>query len=124
MSLLLAAAGARAATTVTCSVAAGSIAFGLYAANTSTGTLRITRNGSGSGSKSDAAALGLSTGLSGSYAVRHLVAGVNTLNYHIYWRTACSQAMGHGSGGPSPARPARSRCTRAAAISPPVPGTA
>lgn len=102
--LLLAAFGAQAATTVSCTVSAGSIAFGVYnplstVADTSTGSLRITCNGSGSGSKSVTAALTVSTGLSGSYVPRHMLSGTNTLNYNIYWSTAYSQVMGDGSGG-------------------------
>jgi spore coat protein U-like protein len=102
--LFLLATGAGAATTVNCSVSAGSIAFGVYnplnaGADTSTGTLRITCTGSGTGSKSETAGLTVSTGLSGTYASRHMVSGVNTLNYNIYWSTAYNQVMGDGSGG-------------------------
>ncbi|HEX3950536.1 MAG TPA: spore coat U domain-containing protein [Steroidobacteraceae bacterium] len=95
---------AHAATTVNCSVSAGSIAFGVYnplsaVADASTGTLRITCNGSGTGSANVTVNLSLSAGLSGSYATRKMFSGANALNYNIYWSTAYSQIMGDGSGG-------------------------
>lgn len=102
--LLMVALSGHAATTVNCTVSAGSIAFGVYnplsaAPDTSTGTLRITCTGSGSGSKTETAALTVSTGLSGSYATRKMFSGTNALEYNIYWSTAYSQVMGDGSGG-------------------------
>jgi spore coat protein U-like protein len=93
-----------AATTVNCTVSAGSIAFGIYnplnaAGDASTGALRITCNGSGTGSTNVTAGLTLSSGLSGSYATRKMFSGSNALNYNIFWSTAYSQIMGDGSGG-------------------------
>jgi spore coat protein U-like protein len=95
---------AHAATTVNCTVSAGGIAFGIYnplsaVANASTGTLRITCNGSGTGSANVTVNVTLSTGLSGSYATRKMFSGVNTLNYNIFWSTAYNQIIGDGSGG-------------------------
>ena len=95
---------AQAAVTVNCTASASSIAFGTYnplnAVNaTSTGTLRVTCNGSGSGSTSVTVGVTLSTGLSGTYAARKMFSGANSLNYNIYWSTAYSQVMGDGSGG-------------------------
>ncbi|HEY0801580.1 MAG TPA: spore coat protein U domain-containing protein [Steroidobacteraceae bacterium] len=94
----------QAATTVNCTVSATGIAFGIYnplsaAANPSTGTLRITCNGSGTGSANVTVNVSLSAGLSGSYATRKMFSGVNILNYNIYWSTAYNQIMGDGSGG-------------------------
>jgi spore coat protein U-like protein len=94
----------RAATTVSCTVTAGSIAFGIYNPLTSTsdassGTLRIDCSGKGTGSAQVTANLTLSAGLSTSYATRKMFSGVNSLNYNIYWSTAYSQIMGDGTGG-------------------------
>ena len=68
---------AHAATTVNCTASAGGIAFGIYnplsaVANASTGTLRVTCNGSGTGSANVTVNVSLSTGLSGSYATRKM----------------------------------------------------
>jgi spore coat protein U-like protein len=95
---------ARAATTVNCTVSASGIAFGIYnplatVPNASTGTLKVTCNGSGTGSANVTVNVSLSAGLSGSYATRKMFSGTNTLNYNIYWSTAYSQIMGDGTGG-------------------------
>ena len=95
---------AQAATTVNCTASAGGIAFGIYnplsaVANASTGTLKVTCNGSGTGSANVTVNVSLSTGLSGSYATRKIFSGVNALNYNIYWSTAYNQIIGDGSGG-------------------------
>jgi len=95
---------AHAATTVNCTASAGGIAFGIYnplsaVANASTGTLRVTCNGSGTGSANVTVNVSLSTGLSGSYATRKMFSGVNALNYNIFWSTAYNQIIGDGSGG-------------------------
>jgi spore coat protein U-like protein len=95
---------ALAATTVNCTVSAGGIAFGVYnplntTANASTGSLRVTCNGSGTGSTNVTVNVSLSTGLSGNYTARKMFSGGNALNYNIYWSTAYSQIMGDGSGG-------------------------
>jgi spore coat protein U-like protein len=95
---------AHAATVVNCTASAGGIAFGVYnplsaVANASTGTLRVTCNGSGTGSANVTVNVTLSTGLSGSYATRKMFSGVNALNYNIYWSTAYNQIIGDGSGG-------------------------
>jgi spore coat protein U-like protein len=95
---------AQAATTVNCTASAGGIAFGIYnplsaLADASTGTLKVTCNGSGTGSANVTVNVSLSTGLSGSYATRKMLSGVNALNYNIYWSTAYNQIIGDGSGG-------------------------
>jgi spore coat protein U-like protein len=95
---------AHAATTVNCTASAGGIAFGIYnplspVANASTGSLRVTCNGSGTGSANVTVNVTLSTGLSGSYAARKMFSGVRTLNYNIFWSTAYNQIIGDGSGG-------------------------
>ena len=95
---------AQAATTVNCTASASGIAFGIYnplsaVASASTGSLRVTCNGSGTGSANVTLNVTLSTGLSGSYATRKMFSGVNALNYNIYWSTAYNQIMGDGSGG-------------------------
>ena len=95
---------AQAATTVNCTASAGGIAFGIYnplsaVANASTGSLRVTCNGSGTGSANVTLNVTLSTGLSGSYATRKMFSGVNALNYNIYWSTAYNQIIGDGTGG-------------------------
>ena len=86
---LLAVCAAHAATTVNCSASAGGIAFGIYnplsaLANTSTGTLRVTCNGSGTGSANVTVNVSLSPGLSGSYATREMFSGTNVLSYNIF----------------------------------------
>ena len=95
---------AHAATTVNCTASAGGIAFGIYnplsaLANASTGTLRVTCNGSGTGSANVTVNVSLSAGLSGSYATRRMFSGVNALSYNIFWSTAYNQIVGDGTGG-------------------------
>ena len=95
---------AAAATTINCTVAAVGIAFGVYnplstAGDASTGSLRITCNGSGTGSTNVTVGVTLSTGQSGSFATRKMFSGSNALNYNIYWSTAYTQVIGDGSGG-------------------------
>jgi spore coat protein U domain-containing protein, fimbrial subunit CupE1/2/3/6 len=102
--MALLAQSATAATTVNCTASASGIAFGVYnplsaVANTSTGTLRVTCNGSGTGTANVTVNVTLSTGLSGSYATRKMFSGVNALNYNIYWSTAFNQIIGDGTGG-------------------------
>lgn len=95
---------AWAVTTINCTASATSIAFGVYnplatGVTPSTGTLKVTCNGSGTGSTNVTVGVALSTGLSGSFATRKMYSGTNTLNYNIYWSTAYSQIMGDGTGG-------------------------
>ena len=95
---------APAATTVSCTVAAAGIAFGIYNplngnGDASTGGLTIICSGRGSGSTNVTGNVTWSTGLSGSYATRTMKSGNNALNYNIFWDTTYSQIMGDGSGG-------------------------
>jgi spore coat protein U-like protein len=95
---------AQGATTVNCTASASGIAFGIYnplsaVANASTGSLRVTCNGSGTGSANVTLNVSLSAGLSGSYATRKMFSGVNALNYNIFWSTAYNQIIGDGTGG-------------------------
>jgi spore coat protein U-like protein len=104
LAVSLACASARGATTVSCTVTAGSIAFGIYnplsaTSNASSGALRIDCSGKGTGSAQVTANLTLSAGLSGSFATRKMFSGANSLNYNIYWSTAYNQIMGDGTGG-------------------------
>jgi spore coat protein U-like protein len=101
---ILQAAPSRAATTVNCTAAVTSLAFGLYSPlatmpNASTASIKITCNGSGTGSTNVTTGVTLSTGLSMSYATRKMFSGANALNYNIYWSTAYNQIVGDGSGG-------------------------
>jgi spore coat protein U-like protein len=68
-------------------------------ADASTGTLLVTCSGSGSGTTNVTVNLTLSTGLSGTYAMRTMLSGTNALNYNIYWSTGYTQIMGNGTGG-------------------------
>jgi spore coat protein U-like protein len=94
----------HAATIVNCTASASGIAFGIYnplsaVSDASTGSLKVTCNGSGTGSANVTLNVTLSTGLSGSYATRKMFSGVNALNYNIYWSTAYNQIIGDGTGG-------------------------
>jgi spore coat protein U-like protein len=102
--LLAAAPAARAAVTVNCTVTAGGIAFGVYnpfntVGDASTGSLVVTCTGSGTGTTNVTVDVSLSTGISGTYANRTMLSGVNVLNYNIYWSAAYQQIMGNGTGG-------------------------
>jgi spore coat protein U-like protein len=95
---------ARAVVVVNCTVSSGGIAFGIYnplsgAGLTSTGSLLINCSGSGTGSTSVTVGVSLSTGLSGTYATRKMLSGLNALNYNIFWETTHQNIMGDGTGG-------------------------
>jgi len=94
----------HAAVVVNCTASAGAIAFGNYnplsaVANASTGTLQVTCNGIGNGKTQVSLNVTLSTGSSGTYAMRTMFSGVNALNYNIFLSTAYTQIIGNGSGG-------------------------
>jgi spore coat protein U-like protein len=95
---------AWAATHVRCTATAGGLAFGVYnplsaLGDASTESLSVTCDAHGNGSATVSPILTLSTGLSGSYAIRKMFSGVNPLNYNIYLSTAYNQIVGDGTGG-------------------------
>jgi len=95
---------ASAAVTFSCTVAAGSLAFGVYPANsaaqvTATGTFTVTCTATGSGSATVSGTLSLSTGSSGQFATRTMRAGTGVLDYNIYTSPAYSQIFGDGTAG-------------------------
>lgn len=95
---------AQAVTTVSCTVTAGGVAFGIYnplnaVSDASTGTLRVTCTGTGTGSATVTLNLTLNTGMSGTFSTRKMFSGVNALNYNLYWSAAYTQIMGDGTGG-------------------------
>src|ERR1700729_433246 len=94
---------AHAATTVNCTASTSGIAFGVYnplsaLADASTGTLKVTCNGSGTGSANVTLNVTLSAGLGGSYATRKMFSGGNTPNYNMDGGTAYNQTGGDGTG--------------------------
>lgn len=99
-----AAPSAHAAVTVNCTASASGIAFGIYnplnaVSVASTGSLKVTCNGSGSGTVNVTLNVTLSSGMSGTYSTRKMFSGANSLNYNIYWSAAYNQIIGDGTGG-------------------------
>ncbi len=95
---------AQAAVTVNCTASASGIAFGIYnplnaVSDASTGSLKVTCNGSGSGTVNVTLNVTLSTGMSGTYSTRKMFSGANSLNYNIFWSAAYNQIIGDGTGG-------------------------
>lgn len=93
-----------AAVTVSCTVSAGGLAFGLYPAMSpiavdSTGTFTVTCTATGTGSETISGTLTLSTGSSGKFATRTMRSGGNVLDYNIYLTPAYNQIFGDGSAG-------------------------
>jgi spore coat protein U-like protein len=97
--------GAPAALAVTsCSVAASGVNFGIYnplsgTPLNSTGTVTVTCTLLSGGATTVNLTAALSTGSSGNYTARTMLAGVNKLNYNLYWSTAYQQVWGDGTGG-------------------------
>ena len=94
----------QAAVTVNCTASASGIAFGIYnplnaVSDASTGSLKVTCNGSGSGTVNVTLNVTLSTGMSGTYSPRKMFSGANSLNYNIFWSAAYNQIIGDGTGG-------------------------
>jgi spore coat protein U-like protein len=95
---------ASAAVTFSCTVSAGALAFGNYPANSATaitaaGTFAVTCTATGSGSATVSGTLSLSTGSSGQFATRTMLAGSGVLDYNIYVSPAYSQIFGDGTAG-------------------------
>jgi spore coat protein U-like protein len=95
---------ASAAVTFSCTVAASALAFGIYPANSTaplaaTGTFTVTCTATGTGSATVSGTLSLSTGSSGQFATRTLLAGTGVLDYNIYVSPAYSQIFGDGTAG-------------------------
>ena len=95
---------ASAAITFSCTVAASALAFGVYPANSAapiaaTGTFTVTCTATGTGSATVAGTLSLSTGSSGKFATRTMLAGTGVLDYNIYVSPAYSQIFGDGTAG-------------------------
>jgi spore coat protein U-like protein len=94
----------QAAVTVNCTASVSGIAFGIYnplnaVSDASTGSLKVTCNGSGSGTVNVTLNVTLSTGMSGTYSTRKMFSGANALNYNIFWSAAYNQIIGDGTGG-------------------------
>ncbi len=104
-SLALALLGAPASlAAVTCSVAASGVVFGIYsplnaAPLNSTGTITVTCTLLSGGATTVNLTATLSTGTSGSFASRTMLAGASKLNYNLYWSNAYAQVWGDGTGG-------------------------
>ena len=95
---------ACAALTFSCTVAASALSFGVYPANSAgsvaaTGTFTVTCTATGSGSATVSGTLSLSTGSSGKFATRTMLAGTSALDYNIYVSPAYSQIFGDGTAG-------------------------
>jgi spore coat protein U-like protein len=86
-----------------CTVTASAVAFGTYTPLTtapSTGTITVSCGGVLLGGTA-AVTVGLSAGASGSFAVRQMRSGTNTLSYNLYTTVANNVVWGDGSGGSS-----------------------
>ena len=95
---------ALAAGAVTCSVTATGPAFGVYAPLSATpayanGQVQVTCTLLSGGATTVNLVSSYSTGASGSYAMRTMLSGANTLNYNLYYDAAYTQIRGNGTGG-------------------------
>ena len=93
--------GATAEAAPSCTISAGSLAFGSYdvfasSANDSTTTLTITCNGA-----AHDIVVSLSTGASGGYNPRTMTRGGESLSYNLYRDAARTSIWGDGTGGTS-----------------------
>jgi spore coat protein U-like protein len=100
--LLLSCAAVHAA--ATCTVSAVGPAFGVYnplnaAPTLSNGTVTASCNYVSGGATTVTLVSSYSTGISGSYASRSMVSGVNRLSYNLYFDAAFTQIRGDGTGG-------------------------
>ena len=83
-----------------CTASATSVAFGTInpfgSAITPNGTITVACTGGGVG---NTYTIALSTGGAGTYAMRKMTSGTNTLNYNLYTSSALSSIWGDGTGG-------------------------
>jgi spore coat protein U-like protein len=89
---------------VTCSVSAIGPAFGVYSPLNATptyanGSITATCTLLSGGATSVSLVSSYSTGASGSYATRTLLAGTQQLDYNLYFDAAYTQIRGNGTGG-------------------------
>ncbi len=89
---------------VSCSVTATGPAFGIYGPLNATptyanGTVQVTCTLLSGGATTVTLVSSYSTGASGSYAMRTMLSGANTLNYNLFYDAAYTQIRGNGTGG-------------------------
>ena len=94
----------QAAVVFSCTVSTAGISFGTYNPLSPTGdvssgswVVRCTATGSGSGTVTGT--LSLSTGASGRYTTRYMLAGTNQLAYNVYLDPGYTEILGNGTGG-------------------------
>lgn len=100
VALLPLAAGAA----VTCSVSATGPAFGVYNPLSATptyanSTVQVTCTLLSGGATTVNLVSSYSTGSSGSFALRTMLSGANTLGYNLFYDAAYTQIRGNGTGG-------------------------
>jgi spore coat protein U-like protein len=89
---------------VSCSVSATGPAFGVYNPLSATptyanGTVQVSCTLLSGGATTVNLVSSYSTGASGSYALRTMLSGANTLGYNLYFDAAYTQIRGNGTGG-------------------------
>jgi spore coat protein U-like protein len=89
---------------VSCSVTATGPAFGVYNPLSATptlanGTVQVSCTLLSGGATAVTLVSSYSTGASGSYALRTMLSGANTLGYNLYYDAAYTQIRGNGTGG-------------------------
>jgi spore coat protein U-like protein len=94
----------QALSAVSCSVSAVGPAFGVYSPLNATptyanGSITATCTLLSGGTTSVSLVSSYSTGSSGSYATRTLLAGTQLLDYNLYFDAAYTQIRGNGTGG-------------------------
>jgi spore coat protein U-like protein len=95
---------AQAVVVFSCTVSTTPISFGTYnplsaGGDASTGSWSVICTATGSGSATVTGTLSLSTGRSGSYASRYMLAGTNKLMYNVYLDPGYTVVLGNGTGG-------------------------
>ena len=89
---------------VSCSVTATGPAFGVYSPLNATptyanSTVQVTCTLLSGGATTVTLVSSYSTGASGTYAMRTMLSGANTLNYNLFYDAAYTQIRGNGTGG-------------------------